>query len=572
MPIHYGTYKLDGAIKGGATISYAMKDSEKYVFNTLTPAEFTITGSRYYKDWNYDHIDPPPARSHDWTGAVTVTGNCGPLDLVALFKNASTLTSVSFVDCDFVAATRCESMFEGCINLNSVTFSNCYNMFPNSTSFVHMFHNCRVLQFSPIPNMDTSKGIYFQDMFAQCHALYGISEPFLSDLSSARNMEGMFFGCKNVDYVRLHGDTGTSLVYLSHMFDFCEKLNHTTMSIPFKNISGDAIFPDNTGSAASPTGFIDPIMLPLVDQRYPSTGGTNFGTSMFVQVVSQGDPVGFTDRASFIAALATINIPGEYKIISGCFGGEYMGDLFRETGLDYVRFEGFYTPQLRSCSMLFALNDSLIAIDGDIITSNVIEDTSSMFALCQGILNGCSPFGGRTDSVYSCSGMFSDSGFASEGFTMPERVSLASGMFAGAAVTVRTDLVFDDPRFTSIQSCDRMFERCKVSHIIPPSVKRVGISIKEMFADCTITMTNPPDSYWPLYFTDETLNDLIGFMVRIDDPSGSNKQLLHVKCNSRKPLFFDGWTSDDFVSVFGLKVIYIYSNDVVVHTNPVISS
>ena len=84
-------------------------------------------------------------------------------------------------------------IFEGLNKMISVSFSENMEL-ENITQMNRMFYNCQKL--TTVGKIHTENGTDFRDMFYNCYALQKID--WAIDLSRAKNIAGMFYGCKTL--------------------------------------------------------------------------------------------------------------------------------------------------------------------------------------------------------------------------------------------------------------------------------------------------------------------------------------------------------------------------------------
>ena len=138
----------------------------------------------------------------------------------ALFKNNKNIKSVNFTDFnEYFISFSFELMFENCINLYSVDFSQIsYNFHSNAD---YMFNGCTNLKFVNIKNIQLHETSDY--MFANCKSLISIDLSNL-DFSNVKFLRNMFENCFSLQTVNLKNSNLYSAEDINNMFLNCYSL------------------------------------------------------------------------------------------------------------------------------------------------------------------------------------------------------------------------------------------------------------------------------------------------------------------------------------------------------------
>lgn len=143
--------------------------------------------------------------------------------LSVLFNDCKSLRKfdISCLNVDMSKITSLSSTFDGCENLEHVSYMNTCNV----TNFTNIFSGCKKL--ASIPALDTSKATTMDSAFARCPLS---SLPNL-DTHNVTDMSGMFYGCESLT-IAPNLDT-TNVLDMSYMLGGCVSL----VTVPLYNTS-----------------------------------------------------------------------------------------------------------------------------------------------------------------------------------------------------------------------------------------------------------------------------------------------------------------------------------------------
>ena len=116
-------------------------------------------------------------------------------NMIRMFYNCSSLTSLDVSNFDTSNLTDLRSMFYGCSSLTSLDLSN----FDTSkvTDMRWMFFGCKSLTNLDVSSFDTINVKFMSSMFNGCSSLK-ILDVSNFDTNNVTNMDGMFYGCRNL--------------------------------------------------------------------------------------------------------------------------------------------------------------------------------------------------------------------------------------------------------------------------------------------------------------------------------------------------------------------------------------
>ena len=141
-----------------------------------------------------------------------------------MFKECSSLTSVTLSGFDTQNVTDMSQMFNGCSGLTSISLSG-FNT-QNVTNMSHMFFGCSSLTSIKLSGLNTSNVMYANFMFSGCQGLTSLDLSSF-DTSNVRYMNNMFGGCGNLKTITVGVNWTTDNVPVassSNMFSNCPRL------------------------------------------------------------------------------------------------------------------------------------------------------------------------------------------------------------------------------------------------------------------------------------------------------------------------------------------------------------
>ena len=119
------------------------------------------------------------------------------------FVFAENLISVDLSNFDTSKVTSMGQMFQGCINLKSVTFGDNFNT-SNVINMYNMFYDCNGLTSLDLSNFNTSNVTTMSFMFYYCTNLT-LLDLSSFDTSNVTDMSSMFDNCRNLTSLDLNG-------------------------------------------------------------------------------------------------------------------------------------------------------------------------------------------------------------------------------------------------------------------------------------------------------------------------------------------------------------------------------
>ncbi len=142
-------------------------------------------------------------------------------NMIRMFYNCSSLTSLDVSNFDTSNLTDLRSMFYGCSSLTSLDLSN----FDTSkvTDMSSIFYECGSLIMLDLSNFNTSNAIDMRDMFNRCNSLTILNVSNF-DTSKVTDMRWMFFGCKSLTNLDVSSFDTINVKFMSSMFNGCSSL------------------------------------------------------------------------------------------------------------------------------------------------------------------------------------------------------------------------------------------------------------------------------------------------------------------------------------------------------------
>ena len=134
--------------------------------------------------------------------------------------------------------TNCEYMFDGCINITEIKFSN----FDTSkiTFMERMFQNCNSLTSLDLSNFDTSSVTDLSGMFYGCSSLTSLNLSNF-DVSKVTDMHQLFYGCSSLTSLNLSNFYTPKVRYINEFFKNCNNLKY----INIEHFSEESLYSGN---------------------------------------------------------------------------------------------------------------------------------------------------------------------------------------------------------------------------------------------------------------------------------------------------------------------------------------
>lgn len=307
--------------------------------------------------------------------------NCYPLEYLDVSKwNCSNVTTMqgTFYQCqglktvdglgnwDTSKVTTFSAFMNNCKSLESVDGIGNFDT-GNAEIMSHMFWNCCSLKEVDVANWNTGKVTAFNSMFSGAghntgEMLFTRLEIENWDVSSATNMEYMFYGCGNLTELDLSKWNPCNVTSFRHIFADCFKLK----SIDFTGW--------DTSSVISFDGmFNDCISLEYLDVSDFDTGtATNF--AQFFEGCQGLKTVVGMDKWD------TSNVTTMYEMFN--YNGKNMQ-------LEYVDLSSFDTSSLTDTYAMFNGCKNLTTIYvGDAWDMSKVTSSSAMFGSCPKLVGG----------------------------------------------------------------------------------------------------------------------------------------------------------------------------------------
>ena len=179
-------------------------------------------------------------------------------NMIDMFYNCSSLTTLDVSNWNTSNVTRMESMFQDCSSLTtldvskwdtsnvpdmSFMFYDCSSLTTldvsnwdtsNVTNIYYMFYNCSSLTTLDLSNWDTGNVIRMDYMFYNCSKLTTIDVSNW-DTSNVTNMSDMFEGCSSLTTIDVSNWDTSNVTHMSYMFRDCSSL--TTLDVSNWNTS-----------------------------------------------------------------------------------------------------------------------------------------------------------------------------------------------------------------------------------------------------------------------------------------------------------------------------------------------
>ncbi len=149
---------------------------------------------------------------------VNITGcvmNGKPTNMYQMFINCTSLSEVSFIDCNMNTVVSMKEMYNNCTNLSSISITGCN--FNNLNNIQQEFNNCTNLASVSIDDCSINSLGSMASLFNGRTNLTSVSISGC-DLSSVTTMQGIFNNCTNLTNVSFDGSSINSLESMSQMF------------------------------------------------------------------------------------------------------------------------------------------------------------------------------------------------------------------------------------------------------------------------------------------------------------------------------------------------------------------
>lgn len=152
-----------------------------------------------------------------------------------MFDGCSSLTELDVTGFDIQSASGLERMFAGCSSLTSIDLHS-FDI-SHIRSLEGIFQGCSALLSINYGTFDTHYCENFSNMYNGCEGLQGALDLSFFNTSSAKKMENMFYGCKNITSLDLSSfDTShlSESIAMGAFFRDCYKLSEIRLSNTFQ--------------------------------------------------------------------------------------------------------------------------------------------------------------------------------------------------------------------------------------------------------------------------------------------------------------------------------------------------
>ena len=272
-------------------------------------------------------------------------------NMVGMFNNCSSLTSLDVSNFDTSKVTTMIYMFEGCSSLTSLDLSN----FDTSkvTNMSWMFYDCRSLTALDLSSFDTSQVTDMVGMFDHCNSLTSLNLSNF-DTSKVTNMSGMFYDCSSLISLNVSNFDTSKVTDMSGMFNSCRSLTNLDLS-KFN------------------TSQVTDMRFMFYDcSNLTSLNVSNFDTSQVINMSNM-----FSDCSSLISLNVSNFDTSQVTDMSDMFEG--CSSL---TSLDLSNFD---TSKVTNMSWMFYDCRSLTALDLSSFDTSQVTDMGYMFLRCSSL-------------------------------------------------------------------------------------------------------------------------------------------------------------------------------------------
>ena len=495
--------------------------------------------------FNPAFADARPTSCHSWfNGMQDLTSISGlnhlntsqVTDMVAMFTNCWSLTSLNLSGFNTDNVTDMSFMFYGCYDLNNINLSS-FNT-DNVTNMSYMFHDCPKLESLDVNGFNTANVTDMSYMFNGCSKLSSLD---LSGFNTGNvtTMSYMFYDCSGLTSLDVSGFNTTNVSTMGFMFKKCSKLSSLDLSsftfnsglsstdylkdaielktliIPATagNLSDGAcngvgtqsapcalIYPDGFTPETTATGdgwyqwrggyFKDVVLEPyaVLDDTtltfyYDKLRTLRTGTTYDLNTVNN-TPGWYSKRASVTNVVFDPSFADARPTSCYCWFSE-MTHLTSISGMKYLN-----TSSVTHMRNMFSKCTQLATIDVSHFNTSQVVDMSGMFARCAFTTIDVSNF--DTSNITNMMGMFSNctqlSTIDVSHFNTAQVVDM-SGMFEQCAFTTIDVSNFNTSNVTNMKGMfvnDTSLESLDISNfVIPDSTSNYDMGTSLMFANCS---------------------------------------------------------------------------------------
>ena len=155
-------------------------------------------------------------------------------DMSFMFYLCRTLTTIDISKWDTSKVIKFNNIFDGCDNLQSVGNLSNLNL-NNAIDIAFAFNRCEKITELDVSNWGLRKIDSMYALFNNCPNLREIHGIENWNLSSARNMNSMFYGCKSLVSLNISGWDTSNVKFMNNMFGGCESLTTITGILDFRS-------------------------------------------------------------------------------------------------------------------------------------------------------------------------------------------------------------------------------------------------------------------------------------------------------------------------------------------------
>ena len=296
-------------------------------------------------------------------------------DMVYMFSNCSSLTSLDVTHFNTQNVTNMAAMFNGCSGLTSLDVTG-FNT-QNVTNIGYMFQNCSALTSLDVTGFNTQNVRRIDGMFASCSGLTSLDLTGFNT-QNVTTMNNMFNGCSGLTSLDLSNFNTQNVTGMNWMFLGCSNLKTIYVGEGWSTAavsSGNGMF-DNCTALVGGTGTV--YDAEHTDYTYAHIDGGADNPGYFTMPLSMGDANG--DGSINIAdAVATVtHILGETS--DGNFY-RYAADMNNDSVIDIFDVTLIVNAALNAPTPAPALTRGSI----DYVAADAILLTSEENSICMGI-------------------------------------------------------------------------------------------------------------------------------------------------------------------------------------------
>ena len=148
-------------------------------------------------------------------------------NMIFLFYNCSSLTSLNLSNFNCNNATDMRSLFYNCTSLISLNLSN-FNT-NNVNNMCYMFYNCSSLISLDLSNFNTNNVKDMRNMFDNCCSLISLNL-FNFYTNKVNNMACMLYNCSSLISLNLSNFNTNNVIDMEYMFYNCSSLTYLNLS------------------------------------------------------------------------------------------------------------------------------------------------------------------------------------------------------------------------------------------------------------------------------------------------------------------------------------------------------